>query len=443
MGAPRAFTAGPKNIIFMKYDDLTIQKLRELAIFDVCSKLGISLYGMGQLTKRAKCWYHDDQHPSMHVNKKKNIYKCFVCGKGGDTIRLVMDHENLSFVEACDWLVHEFSVVVTQIPQKSQKKESVSSVKSVVENNNSVVDKNLSVDSVLSVCPLPSELVSKSLSVNSEFCKSVVSAGYLSESQMRHAAERYRLGASKEGGVIFWEIDQQHQVRTGKIMYYLPDCHRDKQHPPTWVHSLLQGNLPTGFTLQHCLFGLHLLGHTDSTDTTDINSFNSCNSWSKEESVSSVKSVVKNKTSVVCIVESEKTAVICSVLFPDALWLSCGGLQMFKSQLLEPLVHHKVILFPDTDEKGEAYKAWLSVAQQAAKLYPFQYPIRVSPLLEIHATASQKQRKIDLVDFLFEGHADLTDPTDFNIVTQKSAFKHLEFSVNSHRFKPKYNEQSV
>ena len=78
----------------MKYDELNLQKLRELPIFDVCSKLGITLYGMGPITKRAKCWYHDDTHPSMHVNKKKNIFKCFVCGKGGDVIRLVQDYDN-------------------------------------------------------------------------------------------------------------------------------------------------------------------------------------------------------------------------------------------------------------------------------------------------------------------------------------------------------------
>ena len=84
----------------MNNNDLTIRKLRELPIFDVCRKLDIALYGMGQLTRRTRCWYHDDKHPSMHVNKKKNIYKCFVCGKGGDVIRLVQDYQNLSFA---DW----------------------------------------------------------------------------------------------------------------------------------------------------------------------------------------------------------------------------------------------------------------------------------------------------------------------------------------------------
>ena len=104
----------------------------------------------------------------------------------------------------------------------------------------------------------------------------------------------------------------------------------------------------------------------------------------------------------VCVVESEKSAVILSELFPDYVWLSCGGLQMFKPELLAPLVNHKVMVFPDTDETGATYKAWQDIVQQASKHYPFHYPIRISPLLEVHASAEQKRRKIDLIDLLFE-----------------------------------------
>ena len=104
----------------------------------------------------------------------------------------------------------------------------------------------------------------------------------------------------------------------------------------------------------------------------------------------------------VAIVESEKTAVIMSEIIPEFIWLSCGGLQMFKPELLSPLTDHKVILFPDTDESGEAFTTWTQIAQQANKLYPFKHPLRISNLLESAASLDQKQRKIDIVDFLFE-----------------------------------------
>ena len=369
----------------MKYDDLTIQKLRELPIFDVCSKLGITLYGMGKLTKRATCWYHDDKHPSMHVNKKKNIYKCFVCGKGGDVLQLVQDYENLSFPEACDWLIREFSVPVISYAPASK---SMPSVPSVCDSSGS----KRAVPS--SIIPLPSSLVMKSHTTQSVFCRSLVSNGYLTQFQMQSAAARYRLGASKEGGVIFWEIDAQNRVHTGKIMYYQSDCHRDKTHTPTWVHALIKDQLPQDYELQHCLFGLHLLTSDISHQTSSIRH--------QTSSISHQTSSISHQTSAVCIVESEKTAVICSELKPDCIWLSCGGLQMFKPELLSPLIDHKVVIFPDTDETGEAFATWTQIAQQASKLYPFKYPLRVSNLLESQATPDQKRRKIDIVDFLFE-----------------------------------------
>ena len=370
----------------MKYDDLTIQRLRELPIFEVCSRLGISLYGIGAYSRRALCWYHDDKHPSMHINKKKNIFKCFVCGKGGDTIRLVQDYSNLTFVEACDWLVREFSVTVTSTESPIPTHHSCNSKDSCSKNISVVSDISVcqrkSVPSVKSVTPLDASLVSRSISLTSEFCQAVVSSGYLTELQMRHAAKRYCLGASRNGSVIFWEIDEQLRVHNGKFMHYQSDCHRDKSRTPTWVVAKMKktGTLPSDFENPHCLFGLHLLTSTNISVCQD-------------------KSVCPLN---VCVVESEKSAVILSELFPDYVWLSCGGLQMFKPELLAPLVSHKVMVFPDTDETGATYKAWQDIVQQASKHYPFHYPIRISPILEVHASAEQKRRRIDLIDLLFE-----------------------------------------
>ena len=118
------------------------------------------------------------------------------------------------------------------------------------------------------------------LSIRSQFCEAVVKAGYLSWEQMVSAACRYRLGASKLGGVIFWQIDQDERVRDGKVMYYGPDCHRlkDKLHHPTWVSALLRKRDPfpnAPHETSHCFFGTHLLtesyfkSHTEITDDTD------------------------------------------------------------------------------------------------------------------------------------------------------------------------------
>ena len=48
----------------------------------------------------AKCPFHDDNNPSMHVSQEKQIFKCFVCGTSGNAIGFVMKYEHLSFKEA-------------------------------------------------------------------------------------------------------------------------------------------------------------------------------------------------------------------------------------------------------------------------------------------------------------------------------------------------------
>ena len=267
------------------------------------------------------------------------------------------------------------------------------------------------------LCPLPSDIVTKCLSLNSEFCKSVVSSGYLSEGQLHRAAARYRLGATKDGGVIFWQIDNQQRVHTGKIMYYQPDCHRDKQRHPTWVHCLMKDQLPPNYEFHPCLFGLHLLSNTDLSDNTDNSRTNTdslrsrvwrCESSDLPDNKFSNSLILENNKSVksvvpkIAIVESEKSAVILSEKFTDFVWLSCGGLQSFRPELLSPLVNYKVIIFPDTDPTGDAFRQWSQVATEAQRLYKFHYPLRISRLLESHATPEQKQRKIDLVDYLYE-----------------------------------------
>ena len=242
------------------------------------------------------------------------------------------------------------------------------------------------------------------LSTESVFCRALVSNGYLSEEQMQRAAQRYRLGRSRDGGVIFWQIDEHGVLHDGKIMYYRPDCHRDHDHKPTWTSFLLRkaGQLPDDWRPEHCLFGLHLLtqsqfkGHTDFTDLTDNSS--TPISGDSKKSVKSERSVCDNKT--ICVVESEKTAVMMSELRPDCLWLATGGKTELNVARLKPLQSHRVILFPDTDTDGSTYREWYELALAAGDVYG--QPFTVSAILEQHATPSQKQRKIDIADYFFE-----------------------------------------
>ena len=223
------------------------------------------------------------------------------------------------------------------------------------------------------------------LSAKSSFCRAVVANGMLTKRQMVHAALRYRLDRSKDDAVIYWQIDQMGRVHDGKLMWYGADCHRLKNRHATWAMYLLKkhfGMAPESFVPKHVLFGLHLLSHP-----TPGPSPHKGGEYPK-----------------VCIVEAEKSAVILSELYPQYVWLAAGGLFELQPPKFWALQHCQIILLPDTDEELRAYTEWYDVAQQVMQsfLWPKQNRIYVSDFLERHASADQKRRKIDLVDYIQE-----------------------------------------
>lgn len=82
-----------------RLDDQLIQEIRVKAdIVDVISQY-ISVQKKGK-SHVAVCPFHDDHDPSMSIDSDKQIYKCFVCGAGGNVFRFVQNYEHLSFPEA-------------------------------------------------------------------------------------------------------------------------------------------------------------------------------------------------------------------------------------------------------------------------------------------------------------------------------------------------------
>ena len=233
----------------------------------------------------------------------------------------------------------------------------------------------------------------QALSPDSAFCKALVANDILTEPQMLRAVLRYRLGCSRSGGVIFWQINQQEETCDGKIMYYRPDCHRDKNHNPNWVSAILTKRY--GWekgTTRHCFFGLHQLskspfGYTDAVKIID----------ERYEPLGAVGGDV-------ALVEAEKTAVIMSEIYPQYIWLAAGGLGEVQVDKFRPLRGRKLILFPDTDPKGIAFKRWSDAAAlvQQQLFWENSPPIYVSDILERKSTPDQKSRKIDIADYYLE-----------------------------------------
>lgn len=192
------------------------------------------------------------------------------------------------------------------------------------------------------------------------------------------ACKRFLIGTAKHwpGATIFWQIDQQKRVRTGKIMLYDACTGKRIKQPDnliTWVHKLqkvatnnnqqLVAQKAT-FNLEQCLFGLHQL-------------------------------IGLSTNNVVVIVESEKTAIVASMYFPDYTWMACGGIKNLNSNKLLPLKDFPIVLYPDIN----AYQEWEAKATQ---LRSNGFRIQVSTLLEKLPDMDNciKLDGFDLADFL-------------------------------------------
>lgn len=62
----------------------------------------------------ACCPFHNEKTPSFSVSPAKGIYKCFGCGKGGDSVRFVMDLEGLSYPDALKWLAKKYNIEIKE-----------------------------------------------------------------------------------------------------------------------------------------------------------------------------------------------------------------------------------------------------------------------------------------------------------------------------------------
>jgi DNA primase len=60
------------------------------------------------------CPFHNEKTPSFTVSPAKEIYKCFGCGKSGNTISFVMEHEKASYVDALKWLAKRYGIEVEE-----------------------------------------------------------------------------------------------------------------------------------------------------------------------------------------------------------------------------------------------------------------------------------------------------------------------------------------
>jgi DNA primase len=111
-------------------DHSTIERIFDAAqITDVVSEFvslkrrGVNLLGL--------CPFHNEKTPSFTVSPAKGIFKCFGCGKGGNAVNFIMEHEHLSYPEALRWLAKKYHIEIEEkevTPEEIQKQNERESI---------------------------------------------------------------------------------------------------------------------------------------------------------------------------------------------------------------------------------------------------------------------------------------------------------------------------
>ena len=235
---------------------------------------------------------------------------------------------------------------------------------------------------------MPQDLMLDSLKGYERNSLFVFMSGIIGKDQSLEIFKRYNVGTAKimAGSTVFWQVDCQGRIRTGKVMLYGNDGHRVKEGGSaklTWVHVLKK---QTGCQMRQCFFGEHLLPH------------------------------FPNRT--IILVESEKSALIASHFFPNYLWLATGGcngcLNATASQVLKG---RDVKLLPDLD-KTDKWQA------KAKMLRSICHSVEVLTWLTDRATEEQRQRGLDVADFLLEAlNEPVVEPSE--VMTDQQVFESM------------------
>ena len=214
---------------------------------------------------------------------------------------------------------------------------------------------------------IPLQYLIDSASFNSNFVCFL--CDHFSRERIEEAMDHYALGATRDRKVIFWQMDVNGHVRTGKMMQYDPHTGkrlRDRHGSIDWVHSCLKRRhrLPADFNLRQCYFGEHLLRRYPERP--------------------------------VALVEGEKTAVIGSMIYRDFIWLAAGNLNGLTPEKSEVLRDRDLLLYPDAG----CYDKWAEKMKRLREQLSCR--VEISELIERHASQHQRAAGYDLADYILE-----------------------------------------
>ena len=103
-------------------DRATVDRIMDAAdIVDVVSEF-VTLKKSGANYK-GLCPFHNERTPSFYVSPARGICKCFSCGKGGNAVNFIMEHEQMTYPEALRWLAKKYNIEIQERELTSEERE--------------------------------------------------------------------------------------------------------------------------------------------------------------------------------------------------------------------------------------------------------------------------------------------------------------------------------
>ena len=328
-------------------------RLNAISISEVARRLGENVRKVG-VNHVTLCPWHDDHRPSLSLveGTGKNYCHCFACNKGGDVIAYVMQSQNWSFQDACQWLSNEFGISTTHVGGYIPRPRPRQVVKPADPNYTYI----------------PMEMVDELVSHENSLCQCLMHM--FQPEAVKWITEEYRIGCYEMNGhdncTVFPNIDRQGRVCNLKVQHYdtsptSPRFAHSDQGFCFWLGKIWvrEHRLPSNAQFNsRCLFGEHLLD--------------------------------RYPQNIVALVESPKNALFGALAFPEMLWLATGNKTAFGVEELKPLQGRDIIAIPDRD----AISSWKKTAESLTWLANFT----VSDFCE--RMAPEEQKKFDIADYL-------------------------------------------
>ena len=246
----------------MRISDEAIRQVKAaMKVFDVLSDF-VKLYKRG-VNYVGLCPFHDDKnYGNFVVSSNKNIYHCFACGASGDGLTFLMKHEHMSFVDAIKWLANKYHIDVEGDGANGYKPKNQGTAPTAT----SIPTTELPPTQTADLLTLPMTMVqAREDTSNDILCKWLrgLPWGPLQRESIERVLKAYHVGKSKDGKTIWWQIDYDGRVRTGKLMLYKEDGHRnrDEKNSFDWIHTRLKKVKwydPEKKVMETCPFGMHL-----------------------------------------------------------------------------------------------------------------------------------------------------------------------------------------